>query len=205
MKKDKITRDGKTVKRFTPKDILALYFDFKSFQPSKRTWNEHTLHDNPPRLYRLKMLQSLFKAFGLGSIKTFHEGGFVLKRNIEDYSVLIERIKTDTKAHISYPLYIPPIRLPEIRYLFITLLRYRDKLDGIMGFNRGNIQAAGIYGYTCYKIEQINNVIKTDMSIIDNLIKSIISPSNQNISREGLIVNFGYPDVDLGEIDIERL
>ena len=193
------------LKHFTSKDILALYFDFKSLQPSKRTWNEHALHDNPPRLYRLKMLQSLFKAFGLGSIKTFHKGDFVLKRSIEDYSALIETIKADTKAHLSYLRYIPPIRLPEIRYLLITLLQYRDNLDGIIGFNRGNLQAGGIYGYTCYKIEQMNNVIKADTSTIDDLIKSIISPSNQYISKEELIVNFGYPDVDLGEIDIERL
>jgi len=85
---------------YSAKDVLADYLQFSGLESSKTSWNQKTLKNNPPRFYRLKILKSLFKAFNLGNIKDFEEGGFVLKRDIEDYKTLIKQIRSDPSVKI---------------------------------------------------------------------------------------------------------
>jgi len=102
---------------YTAKNVLDFYLEFEGMQPDKRTWTEDKLKDNPPRLYRFKMLQSFFVAFELGDIMEFAEGTFVLKRKIGDYRTLIKQMKSELKTITKFRKG-EDITLNEIAFLF---------------------------------------------------------------------------------------
>jgi hypothetical protein len=190
------------IEKYTAKDVLDLYFDFEGLQPDQDTWTENNLKDNPPTFYRLKSLQSLFRAFDLGNIQEFAEGTYILKRTIGDYGTLTKQIKleleTNRKSRIREPL-----TLKDIVFLFKRLLEYRRRWDEVTGFSSGLYACSGNTKYAFYKIEQINSVIRKKISPIDKILASIMSPSGKVISKDSLVKHFDYPDVDLNEIDTE--
>jgi hypothetical protein len=187
---------------YTARHVLDLYLEFEGLQPNNNTWTQGKLRDNPPRLYRLKVLKALFRAFDLGSIKGFAEGAYILKRNIEDYGTLIRQIKseleTNTKARIRGQL-----TLRDIVFLFKKLLDYRRRWDGVTEFSSGVSACSGNYKYAFYKIEQINSAIQDKISVIDDILSSIISPLGKAVSKEELVKQFDFPDVNFAEIDGE--
>ena len=188
--------------KYTAKDVLDLYLEFEGLQPDEGTWIEDNIQDNPPRFYRLKSLQSLFRAFDLGNIQEFAEGTFILERTIGDYSALTQQMKseleTNTKSRIREPL-----TLKNIVFLFKRLLEYRRRCDKVTDFSSGLYACSGNTKYAYYKIEQINSAIRKKISPIDNILASITSPSGKLISKDALVKHFDYPDVDLNEIDAE--
>jgi hypothetical protein len=187
---------------YMAKDVLADYFEFTSLEPSKTSWNQKKLKSNPPRFYRLKILKSLFKAFNLGNIKEFEEGGFILKRDIEDYKALIKQIRSDPSVKKGLRA-DEDVTLKHICRIFERLLRYRSILDEALRFNSGLLTARGIYSYPYKRIDRMNEPINNNISIIDDILCLIISPAEKTISRKELIMNFDYPQVNVIDIDAD--
>jgi hypothetical protein len=187
---------------YTAKNVLDFYLEFEGMQPDQDTWDEGSLQDNPPRLYRLKALGSLFRAFGLGDIREFAEGTFVLKRKVEDYSALIKQMKSElktvTKFHKGEQL-----TLNEIAFLFKRLLEYRRRWDDVTGFSSGLYACSAKYRYAFYKINQVNSQKHDKISPINDILSSIMSPVGKVVSKEELMKLFNYPDEDLSDIDDE--
>jgi hypothetical protein len=148
---------------YTAKNVLDLYLEFIGMQPDKHTWTDDDLQDNPPRLFRLKALGSLFRAFELGDIKEFAEGPFVLKRKIEDYSVLIKQMKSELKTVTKFRKG-EQLTLNEIAFLFKRLLEYRRRWDDVTGFSSGLYACSAKYRYAFYKINQVNSEIQDKKS-----------------------------------------
>ena len=189
---------------YTAKDVLDLYLEFEGMQPEQDTWTDDDLQDNPPRFYRFKMLQSFFRAFGLGDIKEFAVGTFVLKRKIEDYSALIKQMKSELKTVTKFRKG-EQLTLNEIAFLFERLLEYRREWDRVTGFSSGLSACSAKYRYAFYKIDQVNSEICDNISPIDDILTFIMSPLGKAISKEELMKLFNYPDVDLFDIDIEHM
>lgn len=131
---------------FTAKNILDLYLEFEGMQSDQDTWDEGSLQDNPPRLYRLKALGSLFSAFELGDIREFAAGTFVFKRKIEDYSALIKQMKSELKTVTKFRKG-EQLTLNEIAFLFKRLLEYRRRWDDVTGFSSGLYACSAKYRY----------------------------------------------------------
>ena len=89
---------------YTARSILDMYVDLECLQPAKELWDEISLQNNEPQLFRLKILKSLFGAFGLGDLKDFDQGTFIVKRKLEDYGFLTKKIISDlgTKPGVAY-------------------------------------------------------------------------------------------------------
>jgi hypothetical protein len=189
---------------YTAKDVLDLYLEFEGMQSDQDTWAEGSLQDNPPRLYRLKALGSLFRAFELGDIKEFAVGTFVLKRKIEDYSALIKQIKSELRT-ITKLRKGEQLTLKEIAFLFKRLLEYRRRWDDVTGFSSGLYACSAKYRYAFYKIDQVNSEIHDKISPINDILTFIMAPVGKAISKEELVKHFDYPDVDLSDIDDEWL
>lgn len=184
----------------TPEDILSGYLDLKILVPSEKSWIENKLKDNPKGLYRFKALKSLFRAFNLGNIKTFEKGVFILKRNLKEYDVLIEKIKSDS---VSKSIFSKRSRLDlhALSRAFQILIEYRGILNEALQYNRGVMTASGIYAFAYLKADQMNTIIYQNISAIDDILQLIISPSSKTISMEELINKFDYPEADLSESD----
>lgn len=189
---------------YTAKDVLDLYLEFESMQPDKRTWTDGKLRDNPPRFYRFKMLQSLFRVFDLGDLKKFAEGNFVLERRIEDYTLLIKRMKSELKSVTKFRKG-EEIAQSEIAFLFKRLLEYRRIFDHMIGFSSGLLACSARYRYAFYKIDQINSQMRDSITPIDDVLSFIISPARKEFSKKELIELFDYPVVDLLDIDVDYM
>jgi hypothetical protein len=184
----------------TAEDLLHGYFELLGLEPSKKSWSEAKLKDNPPRFYRIKMLKALFKAFEAGDIKKLEKGAFVMKRDLKDYDGLIERIVADPVSKDTFRKECP-INLRDIAWAFQRLFRYRSILDNALRFNQGVLTASGIYAFAAKKAEWMNRIIHENIPAIDDILCAIISPSNKAFSENEMIERFGYPDIDLSAID----
>lgn len=191
-------------------DVIERFLEFQLMVPDTALWKDSELRDNLPKLYRLNQLQSLFLAFDLGEINEFEGGGFVKKRPPEAYQPIWDKAQKDfqdlgefTESHLLNLMK----KKESTRYmvsLFERLFLYRKKLSEVLAFNSGVLAASGLYYYAFRKTEDFNNqIIKANLESIDNIIGLIISPDSQSFPRKQLIEEFGYPDVDLSEIDME--
>ena len=189
---------------FTAKEVLDLYLEFEGMQPDEDTWTENKLQDNPPRFYRFKMLQSLFKAFELGDIKGFAKGTFVLKKKIKDYIPLIKQMKSELKTITKFRKG-EHITFNEIAFLFERLIEYRRRWDRLTGYSAGLYLCCAKYRYAFFKIDQANSQIRDIISPINDILTFIMSPTGKDIRKEELVTHFEYPDMDLLDIDIEHM
>ena len=187
---------------YTAKDILDLYLKFEGLQSDKDTWTEDNLQSNPPRFYRLKALESLFRAFDLGDIKEFAQGTFISKRSIQDYSALIKRMKSELKTITKFRKG-EQITLKEIVTLFTRLMEYRRRWNYVVEFSSGLYACSAKNRYAFYKIGEVNSAIQEEIAPIDDILTFIISPSKKTISKDELVKHFDHPDVNLFDIDAE--
>ena len=81
--------------KFNVKDFLDKFYEFKGMVPDYSQWNSRVLKNNQPRFYRLKELQSLMSAFGIGSdlLEDFQNRGFLKRRSIEDFRPILNDIE----------------------------------------------------------------------------------------------------------------
>jgi hypothetical protein len=74
-------------------------------------------------------------------------------------------------------------------------------VDHVLSFSCGVLEASGLYLYAHRKAEEMNRIIRDNVSIVDDILVALISPEETSFSVEQLTREYGYPDVDLFEID----
>ncbi len=187
------------------RELLGLFLDFQVVTPVMRKWTEKGLADNKPRLIRFQRLVALFKAFGIQTtVSSFDEGEFIDVTN-PAYGSLLAKIKQDFDSEGALRWWIDKKgRSPsELRYVFRTSLEYRVKLESVLGFNSGVKEATGLYYYAHQKTGEMNRAIHSHLGIIEDLLIALISPSDAKFDEADLGRDFGYPLIDLFEIDVD--
>ena len=187
---------------YTSKDILDMYLEFVCIEPDKNVWDEDWLQNNEPKLFRLKMLTSLFRAFELGEIKDFDDGSFIMQRKREDYDFLKKKIVTDlgTKPGLAYS---QALGLSDIAYMFQSwLLHLLDCEKVIKSYSWVMMVSEQTY-YTFHKIKEVNMAIRQSTADMNSIMCSMMSPSGKTISKEELVTNFDFPDIDMTDNDAE--
>lgn len=65
------------------------------------------------------------------------------------------------------------------------------------------IEGNGLRLYAHRKAGELNRIIRDNVAIIDDVLVAFISPEAKVFSVDQLACDYGYPDVDLFEIDVE--
>jgi len=187
---------------YTAKDILDLYLEFVCMEPDKNVWDEDWLQNNDPKLFRLKILKSLFRAFDLGEIKDFDDGSFILKRKLEDYDFLKKKIVSDlgTKPGLAYS---QALDLSDIAYMFQTWLLQLIECEKVIKSYSFVMMVSEQTYYTFHKIKEVNIAIRQSITDMNSIMSAMISPLGHTISKDELVRTFDFPDVDLTDIDAE--
>ncbi len=197
----------------TSKDFLNKYFEFKRMVPELNEWNLKRLKYNEPRYYRLKELNSLMKAFGLGDdlLNDFTNRGFLTNREESDFEAIyqdIEQYASETNIEKSR-FGIEEKRLMRergIAMIFQEFMRFVEEIRGVLRFNSGWLESGSVS--TRYIIKKTGSMLKTfdqtKLNEIEKLICLVIDPYDKRISLSELIDKFGYPDVDLRAIDMNN-
>jgi hypothetical protein len=187
---------------YTSKDILDIYLELVCLEPDKTKWDEDLLDIHEPELYRFKILKSLFRAFDLGEIKDFDQGSFIEQSKPEDYSFLTKKIISDlgTKPGLAYS---QALSLSDIAYMFQTWLLQLEECEKVITGYSWMIMVSEQTYYTFHKIKEVNMAIRQSTTDMVTIMSSMISPSGETFTRDELVRNFDFPDIDLAEIDAE--
>jgi hypothetical protein len=85
------------------------------------------------------------------------------------------------------------------------MLRYGLQAADLLDFDAGVIPASGTsmlpYAFT----DKVNSELSASLSHVDEALMLFINPEEKMYEIEMLKESFAYPDIDLGDLDIEWL
>ena len=197
-----------TNKTYSAEQLLYLIAEFRLMQSNSNSWNEAGLAHNPPRLYRLQMINSLLKAFNLGSELNweFLQGYFLHYKNVEDYPKVQEVLEKFLNQNPNR--FFSGLKNVNLASIFQILFEVYEKLLNLFSFGKGSLVGGSSLGHVFPKllVEDLNNKISQipEYEILLSILKSLISPKDVKFSRQELITNYQFPDVDLLEVDMEH-
>lgn len=181
----------------TSKDLLNCYLEFVVLVPASQDWQEERLAENPPRLYRLKQLNAIFRAFDIKGLIEFRNGDFIEKKAHVRYDEAIE-IMSQRSANKGIK--------EDLQACFCSLLQYREEIEKGLWFGAGYYHIGSKLLNTAYNhIWQSITEIRASLSSIDQIIVGFIDPDRKCISIEHLVCDFNFPDVEIASIDKEWL
>lgn len=185
------------------KQLLTIFCELYSYNNNIQIWTAEEFADNPPRLYRLQMINALMKAFQINcSYADFLKGEFITKKSIpnsEDLLRLTSKLYSDN-MHINSQ---EKCDLGHAKYIFESLMHYRLKLEELFTIGSGVYAASSYYRIPLLVYSGINEKLETETQILESLILLFMKFKKSNYSREDLIQHFNYPDVDLGDVDFD--
>ena len=197
---------------YQAKDFLTLFFEFKGMVPKPSEWGLERLAGNEPRYYRLMQLQALMKAFDLGEdlFGDFQNRLFLEKRSHDDFEILfadIEKYALEDEFE-RRKLGDSPEQIRKqtfVEMIFQTFLNFSWQVRTLLGFNSGWLETGSISSrYTIHKThELLKSIDITKLAAIDHILCSIIDPQQRTYTKSELIKHYGFPDVDLDDIDME--
>jgi len=178
-------------------NLLHCYLEFDGLIPDIKDRTEEKLSDNPPLFYRLQQLNALFHAFEIDGIVSFQSGRFLEQenslRNAKATAMISDRKILSDESNDLY-------------FCFVHLMNYRAEIEKVLGFGSGSYHIGPkLVWNTFQKIWQFNGSLKKDIQVIDNIIVAFISPEEKSFSVEDLIRDYGYPDVNISQLDMDCL
>ena len=182
--------------------LLKMFLELKDFTPDVEDWSEAKMNGNPPRLYRLCQLMSLFAAFEIPwDLKSFIGGNF-----IDTKSSKLDRLANELSPTMH--AFEDWERKPEIvrrgfPMFFNILLGYRIEIDRVLNYSSGVLESSGLFGVAYELTHDVNEKIPALLERIDKILSELIDPEMRSFSVSELVSNFGFPNVDLFEIDCD--
>lgn len=184
-------------KTITARSLLLEFLNLRSMSPKLREWTEEQFANNPPRLFRLRQLVALFRAFGIPWNPTSFVQGKFIEPDLPRYAALLSKLTAEMphgSAHWTHSHQLPQF--------FSILLDFRKRVENVLDFSSGVQEASGLYLHAHRKAGELNSVIQDNIAIIEGTLVELISPEAAAFSIEQLTRDFEYPDVDLFEIDL---
>jgi hypothetical protein len=181
----------------TARTLLLKFLELRGLSSQFADWTEERFNENPPRLFRLRRLVALFRAFDIPwGPASFIKGEFIQSEQPR-YAGLLSKLAAQI------PNGLEPWQRHRLPEFFAMLFGLRDKVDGVLEYFSGLYEATGLAFYAYQKGCDLNQVIQDNVGDIENLLVELISPEAATFTVEQLSKNFGYPDVDLFKIDLD--
>jgi hypothetical protein len=187
-------------------DVVEQYLDLVDLTPDPRTWTRLTATKHAPRYYRYQQLAALFRAFELpADFINFPNGWFLTERAASSYSFLSSQISASQKklgcstASSSVP------DLYAAQFVFRKFFRLVEKVRDLQQFNSGVLEASSDVAQ--YAVRATGAVAKSlppePLSVITDTLSRLIDPAQRTFSQQQLMDEFGFPVVNLLDIDID--
>ena len=195
--------------------------------PNSNKWDESSLKWNQTRLIRFRRLNALLKAFELtrtekqknslwtilsgnkkvkeseltkNEIEPFLRGDFIHKRESTEYpriQELIEKEKSFESDSFN--------KSRDIYSFYHHLMKYRIKIDEVLGHNSGVLEASSLGFRSAISItSEFNNDLYRKIEEIDKILFTIINPKNLTFEEDILIKKYEFPKEDLDAIDMDN-
>jgi hypothetical protein len=186
------------------KRLLFTFLTLYSFEKEVRFWSLENFKDNPPRLYRLQMIDSLMEALDIkSSYLEFTEGKFIAEIQLNkwgDFKKSIEKI-LPKEDEASRPMF--EIKVNHIMANFRLLMYYRMNAERLISSTSGIYAASGEFRTFVKLMNNTSRKLYKELKKIDTILLFCINPNNIYYSEEELVNNFNFPDVNIIDVDME--
>jgi hypothetical protein len=184
------------------KQLLDTFLDLYTYDTKIHEWSFEKFENFPSRFHRLQMITALMKALEINcSYSEFKEGRFISKVQFNKWKDFKESIidQLDAKAYTrSLKENLHPF---DIQSIFRTFMQYRLNAQKLLGVFDG-IYAANEEFRAFIKLIEIPNIhLKEELKNIEHVLLFCINPNEIQYTQEELIIQFGFPAVDLRQID----
>ncbi len=143
----------------------------------------------------------------LGAIELFIDGFFLLARPPAELASVARRLRPywppRWPPHVEMVGGEPVFSGADLRVVWERAFRFRREAESVVDFNGGVGMASGWHLCAVELTGSMGRVMHDILQDLDDLLADIIDPRGRVFSREELIRRFGFPDVDLFDIDCE--
>ncbi len=192
--------------QLTAAELLDRVWDFLGLV-GVEGWTEADIADNPPRAIRLLQIHALLRALGLEpDVRGFLTGKFLADRPVSELQPFFEEARqTLAAAHRGHapPRFDETARPDVVLLVFTRLVRFRQSAHQLLNFNSGVLEASGLYRYPLALIDSVNATLAKELGEIERVLALLVDPELRAFDRQTLIRDFGFPDVDLAELDAD--
>ncbi len=142
-----------------------------------------------------------------GAIELFIDGFFVLARPPSEVASVARRLRPFWPGH--WPPHVevaggePVLSAAGLQVVWERALRFRREAESLVDFNGGVGAASGWHLCAVELTGSVGRRMHGVLQDLDALLADIVDPRQRVFSREELIRRFGFPDVDLFDIDCE--
>jgi hypothetical protein len=185
---------------FSASDVLHEWFAAASCKLAPE-WEEPQDRASS-RWVRYARVTALLRAFELGSPRTFAEGQFLEGHPISAYPLAAEALQ---KAGNRLGGGVIQDRDVLCR-LFWWLLVYRIEAERLLGINSGWLVAGEPGILAALDVTgRTNDGVAAALAEVDALLAEMIAPGGKQIREREMIERWGWPEVDLNELEEEEL
>ncbi len=191
--------------------LIDQLLEFVELTPDEDEWTLEALQDNEPRLVRLQQLDVLLKVMMpdiynandlKSNLRSVLNGDFLLNRSTQQYEALFLQMEATLTALHYDSAYKEEWSVYALHHNYEKVLQYREQLHKLLAFNSGIMEISYPYLYSVVVTKAITKKIEGHQ--LDQFLSSVIDPLNRTFTREELIKEHGYPDVNLYEIDSDN-
>ncbi len=184
--------------------LIDAYLSLKMLISGPIPTDAAVLEDNPPRYYRLLRFNSALTAlaYNCNSFEAFENGAFIL----EDRQ-LFDKVEE---------LLVQAFQLPISDYVdahnttyyscashFQMLLEARLTLHQLSAQRETVMASSGHFQTPVRIIEKLEAKLTTEVGVLQQALCILLNPAGKRFTMEEMITQFGFPTVDLDEIDLD--
>lgn len=187
--------------------LIERFLDLSTLERNVRTWSMDTFWENEPRKARLAMIDSLFGCLGIRCGYVQFAGGQAVQHLLPVDRVL----EIMAEAGIRKESWLAPdseARLREAwtlevsRTIFVRLLEDRVSLEIHSSRENGSLAMSIITILPQVIIGRTNQKLAEAATPVNQLLAAFLNPEKMTVTLETLRAKHGYPDVDLGQLDM---
>ncbi len=185
------------------KILIRTYLELYSLNDTIEKWSLKNFENNPPRLYRLQIIDSLMRALEIKcSYEGFKYGEFLFDENKINWSVFKKIVEDNFPKGLEN---IDTINDNSDCYQFIfeIFLRYRIRFYQLINTKSMVFEASGINKIPLNIFNEIDSKITPEFGGIDSIINYLLNPTNIQFTMEELKHKFNYPTINMNFIDSE--
>lgn len=183
--------------------LLEDYLELKSLVPNIENWKEDLLLSNPPRYYRLLRIKACMLSLTIEAedFRQFASGRWFRNASPELIDT-IEQVLKETYC-LDYQKYLDEDKVFSGRYMFSMLLQLREALYKLTSIRSGILAASGHFLTPIFMIEHLQQKTLSEQLALDEAIQLMLNPNEIRFNYNQMTKSFGFPDVNIQDIDLE--
>lgn len=183
--------------------LLEDYLELKSLVPNIENWKEDLLLSNPPRYYRLLRIKACMFSLTIEAedFRQFASGRWFRNASPEIIDT-IEQVLKETYC-LDYQKYLDEDKVFSGRYMFSMLLQLREALYKLTSIRSSILAASGHFLTPIFMIEHLQQKTLSEQLALDEAIQLMLNPNEIRFNYNQMITSFGFPDVNIQDIDLE--